>query len=173
MAKEPRKTKPEPPRDIVSEPRTDFDSLPPRIAALRSKILEATATRDLEKLRSPVEWNEVPPIFQRGLKKGPGFDPLAVLKTRSFDREGREMLAILQAVLEAPFVTVKRGPFESFVWPAFAVSPPKDPDEATRLHMLRCVRFEDLGAVNSKGGLLLHRVSIGADATWHVFTPDE
>jgi hypothetical protein len=172
MAKDTRKTKPEP-RDIVSEPRTDHEALPPRIAALRAKILEATASRDLEKLRSPVEWNEVPPIFQRGLKKGPGFDPLAVLKTRSFDGEGREMLSILAAVMEAPFVTVKRGPFESYVWPAFALTPPKDPDEATRLHMLRCIRFEDLGLVNARGGPLIHKVSVGADATWHTFLPDE
>lgn len=172
MAKDTRKTKPEP-REIISEPRTDVEALPPRIAALRARILEAAASRDLEKLRSPVEWNEVPPLFQRGLKKGPGFDPLAVLKTRSFDGEGREMLAILQAVLEAPFVTIKRGPFETYVWPAFAAKPPAEPDEAYLLHRLRCIRFEDLGQTNGRGGLLVHRVTIGADATWHTFLPDE
>jgi hypothetical protein len=47
---------------------------------LRLKILAATATGDIERLRTPVEWNEVPPLFERGLKKGPGFDPLDALK---------------------------------------------------------------------------------------------
>ncbi|MDB5596679.1 MAG: hypothetical protein JWM36_3640 [Hyphomicrobiales bacterium] len=164
--------KPEPPRDVVSAPREDVGALPPRIAALRTKILEAVATRDLENLRIPIEWNEVPPIFERGTRKGPGFDPLDMLKTRSFDGNGREMMAILQAVMEAPYVVVKRGPFETYVWPAFAVVPPKDPDEKTRLHMLRCIRFADLGLTNSAGGPLIHNVRIGPDGTWHTFMPD-
>lgn len=165
------KPKSEPPREIVSAPR-DIAALPPRVAALREKILDAVATRDLERLRIPVEWNEIPPIFERGLKKGPGFDPLAVLKTRSFDGEGREMLAILEAVLQAPVVSVKRGPFENYVWPSFAVSPPAEPDEATRLHMLRCIRFADLGLSDQAGRPLIHRVSFGADGTWHTFVPE-
>ncbi|MDB5649963.1 MAG: hypothetical protein JWL62_1483 [Hyphomicrobiales bacterium] len=167
-----RKPKPELPRDLVSGARTDLGALPARVGALHAKILEAVATRDLEKLRIPVEWNEVPPIFERGTRKGPGFDPLDMLKTRSFDGKGREMLAILQAVMEAPYVSVKRGPFETYVWPSFAVTPPQNPDEKTRLHMLRCIRFADLGLRNAAGQPLIHNVRIGSDGTWHTFMPD-
>src|SRR5689334_8075358 len=131
----------------ISAPLSDVSALPARVAALRLKILEATETGDIERLRTPVEWNEVPPLFERGLKKGPGFDPLDALKARSFDGKGVEMLAILKAVMEAPYVRVKRGPFQSYGWPAFAFVAPRAPDEATRLLMLKCLRFADLGAV--------------------------
>jgi hypothetical protein len=152
----------------VSAPLSDLSALPARVAALRLKILEATETGDIERLRTAVEWNEVPPLFERGLKKGPGFDPLDALKARSFDGKGAEMLAILKAVMEAPYVRIRRGPFQSYGWPAFAFVPPAAPDEATRLLMLKCLRFADLGALPPP----YHRVRIGADGTWHTFLPE-
>ena len=89
------------PTEQVSAPIDDPSALPPRVAALRLKILEAAGSGDIERLRAPVEWNEIPPLFERGLKKGPGFDPLDALKARSFDRQGAEMLAILKAARSA------------------------------------------------------------------------
>jgi hypothetical protein len=156
------------PTEQVSAPIDDPSALPPRVAALRLKILEAAGSGDIERLRAPVEWNEIPPLFERGLKKGPGFDPLDALKARSFDRQGAEMLAILKAVMEAPCVRIKRGPFLSYGWPAFAFAPPRAPDAQTRLLMLKCLRFADLGAVPPP----YHRVRIGADAVWHTFLPE-
>jgi hypothetical protein len=157
-----------PQTDQVSAPLSDLAALPARVAALRLKILEAAETGDIERLRTPVEWNEVPPLFERGLKKGPGFDPLDALKARSFDGNGAEMLAILKAVMEAPYVRIKRGPFQSYGWPAFAFAPTPAPDEATRLLMLKCLRFADLGLSPPP----YHRVRIGADGTWHTFLPE-
>ncbi len=157
-----------PTQDQISAPSSDLAALPGRVAALRLKILEATATGDIERLRSPVEWNEVPPLFERGLKKGPGFDPLDALKARSFDGRGVEMLAILQAVMQAPYVRIRRGPFQSFGWPAFAFAPPAWPDADMRLAMLACLRFADLGITPPPW----HRVRVGADGTWHTFLPE-
>ena len=154
--------------DQMSDPSSDLAALPARVAALRLKILEAADSGDLERLRTPVEWNEVPPLFERGLKKGPGFDPLDALKARSFDGAGAEMLAILKAVMEAPYVRIRRGPFQSYGWPAFAFAPPATPDADLRLAMLKCIRFADLGASPA----LWHRVRIGADGTWHTFLPE-
>jgi hypothetical protein len=156
------------PAEQISAPITDPAALPARVAAMRAKILDAAGSGELERLRIPVEWNELPPIFERGLKKGPGFDPLAVLKTRSFDGEGREMLAILKAVLEEPCIRAKRGPFETFVWPALALAPPRDPDPQARIAALRCQRFADLGLSPPR----VHMVRIGADAVWHSFMPE-
>jgi hypothetical protein len=164
MAKQPAKQTPE----QISAPITDPAGLPARVGALRLKIIAAAETGDIEQLRTPVEWNEVPPLFERGLKKGPGFDPLDALKARSFDGKGAEMLAILKTVVEQPCVRIKRGPFESYGWPAFAFAPPKAPDEAMRLVMLKCLRFADLGIAPPP----FHRVRIGADGTWHTFLPE-
>jgi len=164
MAKTPAPPAPE----IISAPVTDPAALPARVAALRLKILEAAESGDIERLRTPVEWNEVPPLFERGLKKGPGFDPLDALKARSFDGKGAEMLAILKSVMEAPFVRITRGPFQSYAWPAFAFRPPARLDDETRLAMLKCLRFADLGQSPPP----YHRVRIGADGVWHTFLPE-
>ena len=135
-----------PTQDQISAPSADPAALPARVAALRLKILEATDSGDIERLRAPIDWNEVPPLFERGLKKGPGFDPLDALKARSFDGRGAEMLAILKAVMQAPYVHIRRGPFQSYGWPAFAFAPSAAPDAETRLAMLKCLRFADLAA---------------------------
>ena len=58
-----------PTQDRISAPSLDMAALPARVAALRLKILEAANSGDIERLRTPVEWNEVPPLFQRGLKR--------------------------------------------------------------------------------------------------------
>ncbi|QLP98462.1 MAG: hypothetical protein HZY79_15285 [Rhodoblastus sp.] len=55
-----------PPAPRVDGPLDDFASLPPRVAALREKILDACATRDVEALKVPIQWAETPPIFLRG-----------------------------------------------------------------------------------------------------------
>ncbi|MDB5643943.1 MAG: hypothetical protein JWN07_3260 [Hyphomicrobiales bacterium] len=157
-----------PTQEQISAPSSDLTALPARVAALRLKILEAVEDGDIERLRTPVEWNEVPPLFERGLKKGPGFDPLDALKARSFDGRGVEALAILKAVMEQPYVRIRRGPFQSYGWPAFAFAPPKAPDAPMRLAMLSCLRFADLGATPPP----FHRVRIGADGTWHTFLPE-
>lgn len=161
----PRKAEP---AEKISPPIDDQARLPPRVAAIRARILDAAASGEIERLRIPIEWNETPPLFQRGLKKGPGFDPLDALKARSFDGAGVEMLSVLRAVLEAPCVRVTRGPFDSYVWPAFALAPPREIDPALRSRMLACVRFADLALEP----LPLHRVRIGADGTWHTFMPE-
>ena len=157
-----------PTQDQISSPSIDLAALPARVAAVRLKILEATDSRDIERLRTPIDWNEVPPLFERGLKKGPGFDPLDALKARSFDGRGVEMLAILKAVMQAPYVHIRRGPFQSYGWPAFAFAPSAAPDAETRLAMLKCLRFADLAAAPPPW----HRVRIGADGTWHTFLPE-
>jgi hypothetical protein len=65
-------------------------------------------------------------------------------------------------------VRIKRGPFQSYGWPAFAFAPPQASDAATRLLMLKCLRFADLGLLPPP----YHRVRIGADGTWHTFLPE-
>ena len=157
-----------PQAEQVSAPIDNPAALPARVTAIRLKIIEAAASGDIERLRTPVEWNELPPLFERGLKKGPGFDPLDALKARSFDGKGAEMLAILKAVMDEPFVRITRGSFQSYGWPAFAFVAPKAPDEGMRLRMLKCVRFADLGVTPP----LYHRVRIGADGVWHTFLPE-
>lgn len=158
--------KPLVPPEIVTGPFKDAALLPPRVAALRDKILAAAASGDIEALRIPIQWNETPPLFARAGTRPPGQDVIAFLKSRSRDGRGAEMLAIVKAVFEAPFAKVSRGPFENYVWPACVLLPKED--EETRLILLRCTRFADLSA-GPDGAPLPHRAGVGADGTWHTF----
>ena len=168
MANTPRM--PAPPLEQISDPLSDLAALPPRVRAMRDKILAAAQSGDIENLRAPIEWNETPPIFARGAGRPRNFgETIEALKARSFDGKGYEILAILRAIFEQPYAKVTRGPVTTYVWPAFAVKQQPDVDDETRLAMWRCARFANLGLHNDIGLPLIERVGIGADGTWHYF----
>jgi len=155
------------PKPTISEPMTDAAALPRPVAAIRQKILQACAKRDVEALRIPIDWNEVRPLFERGAKRTPGEDPIERLKALSFDRRGDEIVAILRNVLRQAFVIETRGKTQMFIWPAFALKPPADPSPEERQIMLGCVRFADLGSAAGRPAPM--RVGIAADGVWHYF----
>ena len=168
MTKPPKPISPQ--GEQISEPLSDLAALPPRVRAKREKILAAVASGDIENLRAPIEWNETPPIFMRGAGRPPTFsEVIDVLKVRSFDGKGREILTILGAIFEQPYAKVIRGPVTLYVWPAFAARQTPDVSADMRLAMWRCTRFANLGLHNDIGLPLIERVGIGADGTWHYF----
>lgn len=148
---------------------SDAGALPRPVAAIRQKILQACATRDIEALRIPIDWNEVRPLFERGAKRAPGEDPIERLKSLSFDGKGHESLALLRNVLRQAFVVETRGKTQMYVWPAFALKPPPDPSPDERQVMLACVRFADLGRSDAAGRPPPMRVGIASDGVWHYF----
>ena len=161
-----------PPKSSISkfsEPMTDAAALPRAVVAIRQKILQACATRDIEALRIPIDWNEVRPLFERGVKRAPGEDPIERLKALSFDGKGEEILTLLRNVLRQAYVIETRGNTKMFVWPAFALKPPVDPTPDERQLMLACVRFADLGRADKAGRPPPMRIGIAADGVWHYF----
>lgn len=156
----------------VVGPFDDVAALPQRVAALRAKILEACATGDIAALAVPIQWAETPPVFSREADRPKSFSEIVgYLKRRSFDGEGREMVAILAAVFSAPYARLRRGGFENWVWPAAAWIPPAAPTPEERAALWRCVRFADLARTEAQGRPLIHRAVVGADGTWHSFLP--
>lgn len=166
MAKPPRPSLPLAPGPRRSPPSLEVGALPRAVQLLRGRLLETARSRDIDDLRVPLGWNEVPPLFTRGQKAG--FDPIEYLKNRSFDRQGREMLDILQAVLTSAYLRETRGPSVSYVWPVFPARN-RASGSAQFLAPWRCVRFADLTATAPGGGPLIHRIAIGQDGTWHYF----
>lgn len=161
------------PKPQFSAPQTDVKLLPPQVARIRSKILEVAREGNIDKLRSPIEWNELQPMFDLA-KTGPehltpGLDPIKFLKSLSFDKNGAEILRILIAVFEAPYAQMQQGKYLSYVWPAFAFLPPAPVSEDERIAQLKCLRFTDLGKVGEDARLPFYRANIGMDGTWHWF----
>lgn len=153
---------------VYSPPITVVSALPKLVAAMRARILQACRTGDIEALRVPIDRNEVRPLFEKSAHRDPGADPVETLKRLSFDGNGREMLALLRAVLSQACLREVRGPVTMYVWPAFTISPPKDPTPDERQVMLTCLRFADLGRIDG-GRAPYMRLGIGADGMWHYF----
>jgi hypothetical protein len=61
---------------------SDVRQLLPRVAVLRARIL---ASRDIEQLRTPIEWNEIPPLFSKSADASAATDPITLSKSLSFD----------------------------------------------------------------------------------------
>ncbi|MCW6510134.1 hypothetical protein [Lichenifustis flavocetrariae] len=155
----------------LSAPSLDPGQLPPSVGRLRLRILQVAAGGDIDALLIPIQWNEVPPLFQRGQPRG--FDPIAYLKARSFDGHGREMLAILSAVFKAPHALLTRGATQSYVWPVFPPIFDPTPWPQQRLAPWSCVRFADLAQQAPGGGPLVYRTAIGLDGTWQYFWTED
>lgn len=169
MAKPPQKQQ-APAIERISEPMMDLAALPPGVAAMRAKILEAVEAGDIEALRPAIERNETPPILGRRGAAPRGFSQtIDYLKARSFDGRGAEILALLKAAFDQPYVRTTRGSVTNYVWPAFAMKQRPDVTPEERLAMLTCVRFANLALHNDIGLPLIERIGIGADGTWHYF----
>ncbi len=164
--------KPAPARTALSieGPLTDVRLLPPRVAAMREKILEACQSGDIDQLRPAIERNEVMPLFGKAGDRPKSFAiAIEFLRQHSYDGKGRETLLLLDAVFASPFAKVTRGPHVTYVWPAFALIPVKDVDAEMGVAMLKCIAFSDLVHSGFKNAPPYHRGEIGGDGTWHAF----
>ena len=166
--------------DRISPPIDDLARLPAAVAAIRAKILAALDKHDIEALRIPLDWNEVRPLFAKSGSFRAGTDPIEILKALSFDGKGREILAILRAVLAQPFVIVTRGPVTLYEWPAFARRPliannisDISAPIATTPAQWACVRFADLARSNAEGKPRPMKLGVASDGVWHYFWSED
>jgi len=142
------------------------EGLPPSVKALRAKILAATRTGDLEALRPILEANGESPQ----LSGGDSDDPIATLKLLSGDPKGREILAILEEVLEAGFVHVDVGtPQEMYIWPYFTRYPLDKLNGPQMVELFRLITAGDFQDMQDKGVYSFYRVGISPDGKWQFF----
>jgi hypothetical protein len=145
---------------------SDLSRLPPAVARMRTRILEAARSGDLNNVLTVMQSNETMPIFSLGADK----NPVTYWKTSYPDSDGIEILAILIQVLEAAFVHVDLGtPQEMYVWPYFARMPLNELSAAQRVELFRIVTGSDYKEMQEAGAYLFYRVGIGPDGTWHFF----
>jgi hypothetical protein len=145
---------------------TDLARLPPPVARMRERILEAARSGNLEKVVTVMQSNETVPIFSFGNDK----DPIALWRGNYPDSEGIELLSILIAVLEAPFMHVEQGTAqEMYVWPYFARISLKALTTEQKVGLFRIVTGADYKAMVEFGAYNFYRLGIGPDGVWHFF----
>jgi hypothetical protein len=153
----------------------DVEALPAEVRRMRGLILEAVRTGDSEALRKPIEWNEVPPSFGRGVQtrgRGPAMatELIRLFRERSGDGQGRETMGQILNLLAVGYArTNPGGRQEMYVWPYFAALDPRllTPEQEVDAH--RVLHAAAVREWREKGRYPGWRLGIGPDGTWHFF----
>lgn len=170
------------PAASVPAPRSAVSALPLPVIEMREAILAAAHSGDIEELRVPIEWNELPPQIDAPavgdpVPPPPGpttsagrIDPIAQLRRASSDGLGHEVLGALVAIFrEMPAVVPHGRDVENshlYVWPGFALRPLSASSAEDRAAVDR-VSPADTEPSLKTGSYLGWRIVIGADGTWH------
>lgn len=146
--------------------RTDPNLLPEPARKLREEIIAAARTGDVEAL-GPIfaRQQHVPQLTFDEVK-----DPVSFLRDTSNDGEGRETLAIIEELLDAPYAVYNEGSEnEVFVWPYFVATDLEllTPEQLVELYKI--VSHQDLEEMQAFGGWFFYRISISAKGEWLAF----
>jgi hypothetical protein len=153
----------------------DLDRLPAQVRAMRTAIIEAARSGDLERMRSAIERNEMPPVFARG-QRAPTVseDLLRIVRERSGDGLGRQVMAEIITLFALGYARINIGDRqEMFVWPYLAALDPRLLDAEQEVELYRFARPDQLKEWREKGRYLGPRLGIGPDGTWHYFVTGE
>ena len=145
----------------------DIARLPEPVRRKREMIIETCKTGDLEKLRPLFDTGE--DATQLSLSGIEG-DPIAFLRELSGDKEGQEILAILEEVLSAGFVHMDAGtPNDMYVWPYFFAVPLNRLTPPQRVELFKIVTAGDYEDMKTYGTYIFYRVGITPDGRWSFF----
>jgi hypothetical protein len=154
------------PAQKVSEVLTDLSLLPPPVARMRARIIEAARTGDLDKVVTVMQSNETMPMFSFANER----DPTAYWRTNYPESGGLEVLSILLEILDMGFVHVDAGtPQDMYVWPYFAYLPLKQLTPTQKVELFKIVTGSDYRAMQDFGAYIFYRLGIAPDGTWHFF----
>jgi len=145
---------------------TDLARLPPRVAQMRERILEAARSGDLERVLTVMQTNEMMPVFSFGDES----DPISFWKATFPESGGIEALSILEGILQTGFVHVdEKTPQEMYVWPYFARLSPTELTPSQKVELFKFTTGYDYQVMRRVGAYNFYRLGIGPDGTWHFF----
>jgi hypothetical protein len=149
------------------EVHRDDVNLPPAVLSARDELIAAAKTGDIELLRAIIKRQANPPV----LSFGDPADPIEFLRQSSNDGEGRELLAIMIELLEAPYsiMPAENGEPEIYVWPAYATNDLENLSPAELIDVYKIISHQDLEEMQLFGGWYFFRVGIDANGEWRYF----
>jgi hypothetical protein len=175
LAQQPRPSALKPP-----EISRDLETLPAPVRHMRVLIVDALRSGDVQKLKQPIETNEMPPSFTRNAArpaggqsnfgKGPNMaaELMKLFVERSGDGQGRETMGQLTNAFAVGHARIQAGtPQEMFVWPYFAVLDPRLLTASQEVDAYRLLSGYAMREWREKGRYPGWRIGIGPDGTWH------
>ncbi len=145
----------------------DLEKLPEPVKRMRQLIVDAAKRGDIEAIRPLIGSGESATQLSLGGLEG---DPIEFLRELSGDKEGQEILAILEEVLSAGYVHLDAGtPNELYVWPYFFAIPLDKLDPRQRVELFKIVTAGDYDDMKTYGAYIFYRVGITPDGRWSFF----
>jgi hypothetical protein len=145
----------------------NLDRLPEPVRRMHDLLVEASKTGDVEKLRPLLDTGEEGTQLSLGGTDG---DPIALLRGESGDKEGIEILAILEEVLSAGYVHMDPGtPNEMYVWPYFFAVPLEKLTAGQKVELFKIITAGDYEEMKSYGSYIFYRVGITPEGRWSFF----
>lgn len=145
----------------------DLDRLPEPVRRIHNLIIEACKTGDVEKLRPLIDTGEDGTQLSLGGIEG---DPIAFLRDLSGDKEGTEILAILEEVLSAGYVHMDAGtPNDMYVWPYFFAVPLERLTPSQKVELFKIITAGDYDDMKAYGSYIFYRVGITPEGRWSFF----
>ena len=145
----------------------DLAKLPEPVQRMRQLIVDAAQKGDIEGLRPLIGKGEGGTQLSLGGIEG---DPITFLRELSGDKEGHEILAILEEVLSAGYVRLDAGtPNELYVWPYFFAIPLDKLDARQRVELFKIVTAGDYEDMKTYGSYIFYRVGITPEGRWSFF----
>jgi len=145
----------------------DLEKLPAPAKRMRELIMQAAKSGDIEALRVLIgTGTDITQLSLGGIEG----DPIEFLKELSGDKEGHEILAILEEVLDAGYVHLDAGkPEELYVWPYFFAIPLEKLTPPQRVEMFKIVTAGDYEDMKTYGAYIFYRVGITPEGRWSFF----
>jgi hypothetical protein len=145
----------------------DLGRLPEPVRQMHDRLIEACKSGDIEKLRPLIGTGENG--TQLSFESIDG-DPIAYLKELSGDKQGAEVLAILEEVLSAGYVHLDPGSAnDMYVWPYFYGVPLERLTPAQKVELFKLVTAGDYEDMKTYGSYIFYRVGITPDGRWSFF----
>src|SRR6185437_13390595 len=145
----------------------DISKLPEPVQRMRQLILDVATSGDIEKLRTLVgTGDDATQLSVTGLEG----DPIESLKELSGDKDGEEILAIIENVLNAGYVHLDPGtPEELYAWPYFFAMPLERLTPRQRVELFKIVTAGDYEDMKSDGAYNFYRLGITPEGKWAFF----
>lgn len=157
--------KPSQPAAAAAEPI----KLPKNVAEMRDALVSAARSADVENLRVPYAWNELPPFISDDRVE----DPIAYWKKISRDGKGLEILNILDKLLSLPPAKIHVGPDHEnsalYVWPYLSELDLSTLTPRQQFELRTLVPPAAARKIMQEKKWSWWRLAIGADGTWHSF----